>query len=164
MGKRVPRSSELDSAVQEIVAFRDEREWGQFHTPRNLAAAIAIEAAELQELLLWKSDHETASLLGTPSGLRDAAREVADILIFTLLFCNELRIDPIDAIRSKLIENGRKYPTAAARGNALKYTQLRPKKNDQLDAQFVLDLFAPSPGMNGAHSSGEVSGEVSPSV
>ena len=146
MENRVLAGSELDAVVREIVAFRDERDWVQFHTPRNLAVAVAIEAAELQQLLLWKSDEEAASLLTTPKGHLEATRELADILIFALLFCSELGIDPIDAVRRKLIENARKYPVAAAKGNALKYTQLRTKRTTGVvDTQYALELdLAPS--------------------
>ena len=144
MGQRLRRDSEVSDVVREIVAFRDEREWGQFHTPRNLAAAIAIEAGELQELLLWKKDEDAATLLASPRGLLDASREVADVLIFVLLLCTELGIDPIHAIRAKLVENRRKYPVATAKGNSLKYTQLPANEADHVDTQYALDLHTPT--------------------
>ena len=116
------------TAVQErIIAFRDERDWAQFHSPRNLATAIAVEAAELQETMLWKSDSEVAALLATSDGKRIIAEEIADVFIFGLLLCESAGIDPITAIREKLDEDERKYPVEAAKGTATKYTNLRPR-------------------------------------
>ena len=74
----------LTEVTERILAFRDERDWAQFHTPRNLAAAIAIEAAELQQALLWKSDTEVDDFLRTDKGKAEVGREIADTLIFTL--------------------------------------------------------------------------------
>jgi NTP pyrophosphatase (non-canonical NTP hydrolase) len=116
--------SEVARVMSDIAAFRDERDWGQFHSPRNLAAALAVEASELQELMLWKTENETQDFLASASGRRDATYEVADVLIYALLFCNALGIEPIEAIRCKLAENASKYPVDTAKGNAVKYTQL----------------------------------------
>ncbi|MFN9368736.1 MAG: MazG-like family protein [Planctomycetia bacterium] len=105
--------------------FRDARDWSQFHTPKNLAAAIAIEAAELQERFLWKSDKEIARDL-KDNAKRDAiVEEVADVFLFALLLADRLEIDVGKAIANKLATNERKYPVALARGNARKYTELR---------------------------------------
>ena len=108
-----------------IRRFRDERDWSQFHTPKNLAAAIAIEAAELQEQFLWKTDKEIdRNLKGGPK--REAVvEEIADVLMFALLLADRLDIDVAKAITDKLGTNELKYPVALARGNARKYTELR---------------------------------------
>lgn len=108
-----------------IAKFRDDRDWAQFHTPRQLGAAIAIEAGELQQAMLWKSDEQVASLVAEPAGRSELAREVADVLIFGLLFCHAIGIDPIGAIGDKLEENAEKYPVEFAKGRAAKYTSLR---------------------------------------
>jgi NTP pyrophosphatase (non-canonical NTP hydrolase) len=154
MGRRYSSNSELDLVISEIVAFRDERDWGQFHTPHNLATAVAIEAGELQELLLWKSDEDAAKLLASGKGHLEAERELADILIYALLFCSELGIDPIHAIRGKLAENERKYPVFAAKGNATKYTKLHPNRKSAVEhAQYALDLtVTPSPSSRNSSS------------
>ena len=109
----------------EVRRFRDERDWSQFHTPKNLAAAIAIEAAELQEQFLWKTDKEIErNLKGGPK--REAVGdEIADVLMFALLLADRLDIDVAKAIAYKLAANELKYPVALARGNARKYTDLR---------------------------------------
>lgn len=146
MRNRFSASADLNSVITDIVAFRDEREWGQFHTPRNLATAVAIEAGELQELLLWKSDEEAAKLVASGKGRMEAERELADILIYALLFCNQLGIDPIHAIRAKLAENERRYPVFAARGIATKYTRLHPDSKRGVEhTQYALDLAGTTP-------------------
>lgn len=110
----------LQSLTDAIVAFRDERDWEQFHTPKNLAAAISIEAAELQELYLWEEKGST-SLRRDPER---AAEEIADVLIFALLFCHQCEIDPEKAIRRKLELNRERYPIEQSRGRSLKHTEL----------------------------------------
>ena len=115
----------LENVVAEIVRFRDEREWSQFHTPKNLATALSIEAAELQEQMLWKTDAEVEELLATSDGKAQLTAEVADVLIFSLLLCQRLGVDPVDAMRSKLQANAVKYPVELAKGNATKYLHLK---------------------------------------
>jgi NTP pyrophosphatase (non-canonical NTP hydrolase) len=116
--------STLRDQIADILSFRDARDWRQFHTPRNLAAAIAIEAAELQETMLWKTDREVQAILDDPTGRGKVAREMADIFIFSSLLCHEAGIDPEEAIKSKLAENAQKYPVNLAKGSAAKYTEL----------------------------------------
>jgi NTP pyrophosphatase (non-canonical NTP hydrolase) len=108
-----------------IRRFRDERDWSQFHTPKNLAAAIAIEAAELQEQFLWKTDKEIDRNLKAGPKREAVVEEIADVLMFALLLADRLEIDVSNAITDKLAANELKYPVALARGNARKYTELR---------------------------------------
>ena len=115
---------ELPALVKQILAFRDERDWAQFHTPKNLAAALAIEAAELQELMLWKSEREVAELVASKSGHGQLSDEIADVLIYSLLFCDAAGVDPASAIRKKLKKNAEKYPVKQSKGSAKKYTEL----------------------------------------
>ena len=121
----VKKMDSWQALTAEVRRFRDERDWSQFHTPKNLAAAIAIEAAELQEQLLWKTDKEIEKdLKGGPK--REAVvEEIADVLMFALLLADRLDIDVAKAITDKLAANELKYPVALARGNARKYTELR---------------------------------------
>jgi NTP pyrophosphatase (non-canonical NTP hydrolase) len=111
--------------MAEARRFRDARDWSQFHTPKNLAAAIAIEAAELQERFLWKTDKEIERDLKDRAKRDAVVEEVADILLFALLLADRLEIDVGKAIADKLAANEQKYPVALARGNARKYTELR---------------------------------------
>ena len=108
-----------------VARFRDEREWAQFHTPKNLAAAIAIESAELQELFLWKTDGEIDHDLAEPARRSAAADEIADVVMFAMLLADRLGIDLAGAITAKLAANAEKYPVHLARGSARKYTDLR---------------------------------------
>jgi NTP pyrophosphatase (non-canonical NTP hydrolase) len=111
----------------------DARDWGQFHTLRHLAAGLSIEAAELQELMLWRTDSEVEALLADPAQKLRLQREVADVLIFALMICHQSGLNPTRAIHEKLAENASKYPVDLARGRATKYTDLeRPLPKEQL--------------------------------
>jgi NTP pyrophosphatase (non-canonical NTP hydrolase) len=111
--------------MAEARRFRDARDWSQFHTPKNLAAAIAIEAAELQERFLWKTDKEIERDLKDDAKRDAVVEEVADVFLIALLLADRLDIDVGKAIADKLAANEQKYPVALARGNARKYTELR---------------------------------------
>ncbi|MDD5677886.1 MAG: MazG-like family protein [Kiritimatiellae bacterium] len=117
-------SRRWDTLLREILKFRDARDWEQFHTPKNLAAAIAIEAAELQEHFLWKSDAEIESALLNKIKRQKVIEELADVMIFSLLLARRLDVDVDKVVRRKLVCNARKYPVKKARGNARKYTEL----------------------------------------
>ncbi len=113
--------NDIAELTESILKFRDERDWKQFHTPRNLATALSIEAAELQELFLWEGgDAEPRR----STNAEQKSDEVADILIYALLFCHEMGIDPAEAVRRKLEKNRERYPVEKARGRSAKYTEL----------------------------------------
>ncbi len=114
----------ITTLIEDVLAFRNERDWAQFHTPRHLSAALAVEAAELQELLLWKSDDEVQDLIQSSAGHEDLSDEVADVLIYALLLCDAANIDPSAAVRIKLEKNATKYPVELSRGKAVKYDKL----------------------------------------
>ena len=97
----------------------------QFHTPKNLSAAIAIEAAELQECFLWKTDTEITDSLKEADKRKAVVDEVADVLLFTILLADRLDIDIPDALVNKLRDNAEKYPVSLAHGNSQKYTELK---------------------------------------
>ena len=122
----------LMELTEDIRRFRDERDWAQFHTPRNLAAAVSVEAAELQESLLWKSDHEVEDFLTNVAGKDAVEQELADVLIYTLLLFDYLEIDPNVAVRRKIALNAKKYPVDQSRGKAVKYTDLAEHRPDDL--------------------------------
>jgi dCTP diphosphatase len=103
-------SKSLSDIIQDLRKFRDEREWSQFHTPKNLAIAISVETAELMETMLWKSDAEVASLISTEEGRKRVQAEIADVLILTLLLCDRLDLDPLVSVAAKMRENEAKYP------------------------------------------------------
>jgi dCTP diphosphatase len=118
---RSPPFADLMAAVRR---FRDDRDWAQFHTPKNLAAATAIEAAELQERFLWKTDTEVDQDLADAAKRAGVGEEIADVVMFAMLLADRLGIDLAEAITAKLAANEQKYPVDLARGNARKYTEL----------------------------------------
>jgi NTP pyrophosphatase (non-canonical NTP hydrolase) len=119
-----PASVTLAELVAAVAAFRDARDWAQFHKPKDLAAAIAIEAAELQERFLWKTNAEVDQDLADAAKKAGVAEEIADVVMFAMLLSDRLGIDLAKAIAAKLVANGQKYPVTLARGTARKYTEL----------------------------------------
>lgn len=115
----------MEKLIEELIAFRDARDWEQFHTPRNLAVAISIEASELQETMLWQTDSEVGGMLASLKGKTRVRSEIADVLIFALLFCESVGVVPEQAIREKIQKNHEKYPIALSRGNSTKYDELK---------------------------------------
>ena len=107
---------EFQKLQKQIKAFVKEREWEQFHNAKDLALALSIEAAELNECFLWKS-HDEAKL----DKVKD---ELADILIYAILFADKYGFDISEIIAEKLEKNAAKYPVDKAKGNAKKYTDL----------------------------------------
>lgn len=105
-----------------IRAFRDERDWMQFHDPKNLAVSIAIETAELLEHFQWKD--KAQSERHAAENKQAVAEEIADVAIYLLELADNLGIDLEKAINEKLDKNARKYPVEKARGVAKKYTEL----------------------------------------
>jgi NTP pyrophosphatase (non-canonical NTP hydrolase) len=105
--------SELKALVARFVRQRD---WEQFHTPKNLSVGIAVEAAELMEVFQWHDAAASVALLRTARARRAAQEELADVLIYCLAFANRAGIDVARAVRSKLARNRRKYPAHRFRG------------------------------------------------
>ena len=113
------RLAELQSAIDAFVA---ERDWAQFHAPKNLAMGVAIEAAEIMEHFLWCSGEESSAL--DESKRAEIANEIGDVLIYLVELGRSLDIDVIAAARAKLELNREKYPVAKAKGRATKYVDL----------------------------------------
>ena len=112
----------IASLTEKILAFRDERDWLQFHNPKDMAAAIAIEAAELQELFLWKNDEEQLQIL---QGKRErVGEELADIAVYLLELAHNLGFDLGVLIQDKLKKNAEKYPVSLSKGSSRKYDEL----------------------------------------
>lgn len=116
-------ANEFADLATRILAFRDARSWHQFHTPKDLALALNIEAGELAEHFLWKSEAETKEIAADPEKLTAVADELADVLIYTLLLAHHYDIDLGAAVEAKLAKNELKYPVDRAKGNAKKYTE-----------------------------------------
>lgn len=107
---------------ERVRAFVSERDWGQFHSPKNLAMALTVEMAELLEVFQWLTEEESRKL--SPEARAAAAEEVADVFIYFLQLTDSLGIDPLAAARDKLAKNAAKYPVDKSRGNNKKYTEL----------------------------------------
>jgi NTP pyrophosphatase (non-canonical NTP hydrolase) len=107
-----------------ILDFARERDWEQFHAPKNLSMALAAEAAELMEHFLWASPEQSRRIAGDPEKRSRIAEELADIVIYALEFANATGLDVAQAIAEKMASNAEKYPVDKARGRADKYTDL----------------------------------------
>ena len=108
---------------QKVAHFMDEREWGQFHSPKNVSMAIATEAAELMEIFRWMTEEQSWQAL-KGEYRKDIEHEIADIAIAVLNFCNRADIDISRVINEKLMLAAKKYPVEKAKGNIRKYTEL----------------------------------------
>lgn len=114
--------STLPQLAEAVRSFGRERDWQRYHTPKNLAAALIVEAAELLEPFQWLTPEESIDL---PEAKREAVRqEMADVLIYLVSLANYLDIDLLQAAEDKLAINARKYPVEKAKGNAAKYNEL----------------------------------------
>jgi NTP pyrophosphatase (non-canonical NTP hydrolase) len=103
-----------------LRAFAAERDWDQFHSPKNLAIALSVEAAELLEHFQWVTGNESGLL--PPEKLGQVREEMADVLLYLVRLADKLDVDLLDASRKKLIRNAEKYPVGKARGNSRKYS------------------------------------------
>jgi dCTP diphosphatase len=109
---------------ERVLAFARERDWEQFHSPKNLSMALAAEAGELMEHFLWTESGASHDAARDPAKREKIADEIADVVIYALEFANISGIDLAGAIDAKLTKNAAKYPVEKARGNAKKYTDL----------------------------------------
>ena len=110
---------ELQAALRR---FADERDWGQFHSPKNLAVSLSLEAAEVLEHFQWLNDEQSRDL--DDARRQAVAHEIADVLLYLLQLSDRLGIDPMQAAREKLAVNAERYPADKARGTSRKYTEL----------------------------------------
>jgi dCTP diphosphatase len=113
--------AELRSRLQTFVR---ERDWEQFHSPKNLSMALAAEAGELMEHFLWATPAQSNSVAADPKKRREIADELADVVIYALEFANITGIDVAAAIEAKMAANAKKYPVEKARGRSEKYNEL----------------------------------------
>ena len=116
--------TKLDEIKARVLAFAKQRDWEQFHAPKNLSMAIAAEAAELMEHFLWQSPEESKSDALEPKLRAKIEEELADVFIYAIEFANMTQIDVAAIIEQKMKRNAEKYPVEKARGNSLKYTEL----------------------------------------
>lgn len=108
--------SEIQSLINELIKFRDERNWEQFHNSKDLALALSIEASELNELYLWKKAEDV-----NEDKLKE---ELADVFAYALLLANKHKLDVSQIVKEKIKKNSEKYPVDKAKGSSKKYNQL----------------------------------------
>ena len=108
-----------EDIVAKALAFRDERDWSQFHNPKDLAISISLESAELLECFQW-----SAGNLDVPEKRDAMTEELADVVNYCILLADRLGIDLLDAVSSKIDKNAAKYPVEKAKGSSRKYTDL----------------------------------------
>lgn len=107
-----------------VRRFRDERDWKQFHKPKDVAVSVAIEAAELLEHFQWKSDAEVTAYLADPAHRAAVAAEMADVLLLLVSAADVTGVDLYAAALAKIDANAAKYPVAKSKGSATKYDRL----------------------------------------
>jgi len=111
----------MDTLIQQIRAFNRERDWERFHSPKNLATGLAVEAAELLEIFTWLDDDQSREL--SAARLAQLRDEIGDVQIYLLNLADKFGLDPLDCAAEKLETNRSKYPAAQVRGSAKKYTE-----------------------------------------
>ena len=117
-------SATLADLKTRVLAFARERDWEQFHAPKNLSMALAAEAGELMEHFLWSSPEDSRAIAQDPAKREKIAEELADVVIYALEFANSTGLDIAASIEAKMAANAQKYPVEKARGRADKYTEL----------------------------------------
>ncbi len=113
--------SDIQRLTDAANRFRDDRDWRQFHTPKDLATGLSLEAAEVLEHFLWKNGEQVTKYL-EGGGKAELRKELADVMIYLLFMAHDLGIDLEQAVHDKLAENARKYPVEKAKGKSDKYT------------------------------------------
>lgn len=109
----------IKQLVEQVIDFRDARDWQQFHNPKDLAISLSLEASELLENFQWKTSEEAVE-----EKANEMTDELADVFIYTMMLAHELDIDLTDAVTKKLEKNQVKYPVEKAKGNRRKYGEL----------------------------------------
>lgn len=109
----------IEQLTQDLRKFRDDRNWKQFHDPKNLALALSIEASELNEIFLWKKESELANI-----PRERVQEELADVISYALLLADHYQMDIREIVQSKIQKNAIKYPIELSKDNSKKYTEL----------------------------------------
>ncbi|MFJ6796861.1 nucleotide pyrophosphohydrolase [Streptomyces sp. NPDC091268] len=104
----------MDRLQARLARFAAARDWGQYHTPKNLAVALSVEAAELLEIFQWLTPEQSARVMERPETAHRVADEVADVLAYLLQFCEVLGVDVLDALAAKIERNELRFPAPGA--------------------------------------------------
>lgn len=114
---------DLENLKVKLKQFADERDWDQFHSPKNLAMALSVEVSELVECFQWLTQEESQNL--SPEQLSAVIDEIADVQVYLLRLATKLDVNVLDAVEQKMIKNAAKYPADLVRGSAKKYNQYK---------------------------------------
>lgn len=115
-------ANNIEDLQKKVVKYRDDRDWKQFHNPKDLALSLVLEATEVLEHFQWKNREEVGKYIKTNKD--DIAEELSDVLYWILLMSNDLDIDISKSFNKKMIVNAKKYPIKKAKGSHKKYTEL----------------------------------------
>ncbi|MFC2079287.1 nucleotide pyrophosphohydrolase [Candidatus Bipolaricaulota bacterium] len=121
---------DISMMTKHLRDFAKDRDWQQFHSPKNLAMALVVESSELLELFQWLTEEQSRSIVPDSEDHVRCMEEIGDILIYLLRLCDQLQINPLRAAEDKIAENELKYPIADAKGNAVKYSRREARSND----------------------------------
>lgn len=121
MGSAMPPEDSIQQLAQRLQQFADAREWGPFHSPKNLASALIVEAGELLEHFQWMTEAQSRSLAAEQK--QAVAHEMADVLLYLIQLSSALGVDLMAAAREKMTINESRYPVERARGNSRKYQE-----------------------------------------
>lgn len=113
----------MEELIEKLRKFAEERDWEQFHSPKNLSMALVVEASEILEILQWLSEEESRNL--DPQTLSRVREEIGDVQIYIARLADQLGISPLEAAKEKLDKNQKKYPVDKAKGSAKKYTEFK---------------------------------------
>ncbi|MBM2837661.1 MAG: MazG nucleotide pyrophosphohydrolase [Deltaproteobacteria bacterium] len=111
----------MEELIQKLRKFAEERDWDQFHSPKNLVMALSVEVSEIVEHFQWLTPEQSQEL--SPDKLSELKDEIGDVLIYLIRLADKLGIDPINAALEKIEKNGKKYPVVRVKGKSLKYTE-----------------------------------------
>ncbi len=118
---------ELEQIKAQLQKFADDRDWDQFHSPKNLSMALSVEASELVECFQWLTEEQSQNL--SPEQLSAAIDEIADVQIYLLRIATKLNVNMLDAVNQKIKKNALKYPVGKVKGSSKKYNQYDQKSD-----------------------------------
>jgi dCTP diphosphatase len=119
----------LKHLQQQLQDFADERDWDQFHSPKNLSMALSVEASELVECFQWLTEEQSQNL--SPKQYQAVVDEMADVQVYLLRLATKLDVNILEAVEQKMVKNAAKYPAELVKGSAKKYTEYQ--QDEQVD-------------------------------
>ena len=122
----------LDNLKAKLQSFADERDWDQFHSPKNLSMALSVEASELVECFQWLTEEQSKNL--SPAQRQAVIDEMADVQVYLLRLATKLDVNILEAVEQKMVKNAAKYPADLVKGSAKKYTEYAQKSEQDKNA------------------------------